>query len=143
MGSSVKTPTVMRCALAYSKFVMVVLSSLGAEYIDFVAVFTVAVWAQVLWFQATLQLPFSVVGRLAIQSVRSRGVGPQDLPPDCASYLSAMAASLLLVPIAPEAQEELAGKISHDHSFVWNTLRVPQELQARLSQLGLFDLDVW
>ena len=54
-----------------------------------------------------------------------------------------MAASLLLVPIAPEAQVELTAKLNHDLSFSWDTLHVPQEVQARLSQLGFYDSDVW
>ena len=76
----------------------------------------------------------------AMEAVGAAGVAP--VAPVGGGDL-AMASSILLVPIALDAQEPLVAKMNHGLSFVWNTLQVPMELQARLAQMGFWDLEVW
>ena len=34
-------------------------------------------------------------------------------------------------------------EIGDDLAFMWENLKIPQEVRARLSQLGFTDLEVW
>ena len=51
--------------------------------------------------------------------------------------------SVLLVPIGEMAQKPLLAKLSHELSFIWDSYVIPHEIQARLSQLGFWDANVF
>ena len=51
--------------------------------------------------------------------------------------------SLLLTPLSLEDQETLLRDIGDDLGFMWESLKIPQEVRAKLSQLGFTELEVW
>ena len=48
----------------------------------------------------------------------------------------------LLLAIPAEEQGKLLAKLDPELSFLWAKLEIPLEVQARISQLGFFDVDI-
>ena len=51
--------------------------------------------------------------------------------------------SILAAPIGTALQTTLVAQLSDELGFLWDDANVPQELQARLVQMGFRDLNTW
>ena len=60
-----------------------------------------------------------------------------------APVVAGTTSSYLLVPIPLDVQTELLSDIGDDLGLMWEAPKTPQEVRAKLSQLGFTELEVW